>query len=142
MTDKNVGGGRKELHDECGGFDESLTFGEDTDYIERLAKQDRFKVLRSAKIGVSTRRLEEEGITTLIKQYGKSTLNDYLGKRTDADEIKYDFDHRHEPITTSQLSNLEKNVERINKIKGSYDESLQKINSRKTCPKTNCLICN
>ena len=127
---------RKELHDECGGFDESLTFGEDTDYIERLAKKDRFKVLRSAKIGVSTRRLEEEGITTLIKQYGKSTLNDYLGKRTDADEIKYDFDHRHEPITTSQLSNLEKNVERINKIKGSYDESLQKINSGKTTIKT------
>ena len=29
---------KKELHDMCGGFDESLTFGEDTDYIERLAK--------------------------------------------------------------------------------------------------------
>ena len=50
---------RKELHDECGGFDESLTFGEDTDYIERLAKKENFKVLRNAKIGVSTRRLEE-----------------------------------------------------------------------------------
>ena len=52
---------RKELHDACGGFDEELNFGEDTDYIERLAKKERFKVLRNAKIGVSTRRLEEEG---------------------------------------------------------------------------------
>ena len=35
---------KKSLHDKCGGFDESLTFGEDTDYIERLAKEERFKV--------------------------------------------------------------------------------------------------
>ena len=75
---------RRELHEECNGFDESLTFGEDTDYIERLAKKEPFRVLRNAKIGVSTRRLEEEGIETLIRQYGKSTVNDFLGKRTDA----------------------------------------------------------
>ncbi len=101
---------KKELHDECNGFDESLTFGEDTDYIERLAKKEPFKVLRNAKIGVSTRRLEEEGITTLIKQYGKSTVNDFLGKRTDAEELDYNFDHGHEKITTSELSGLEKNA--------------------------------
>ena len=71
---------KKELHDACGGFNEDLDFGEDTDYIERLAKKGRFKVLRNAKIGVSTRRLEEEGIETLIRQYGKSTINDFLGK--------------------------------------------------------------
>ena len=47
---------RKELHDKCGGFDETLTFGEDTDYIERLAKKEKFRVLRNAKIGVSTSR--------------------------------------------------------------------------------------
>ena len=120
---------RKELHDECNGFDESLTFGEDTDYIERLAKKSDFKVLRHAKIGVSTRRLEEEGIQTLIKQYGKSTVNDFLGKRTDASEIDYNFDHGKEKITASKLSSLEKNTERINNIKETYDESIQKINS-------------
>ena len=65
---------KKSLHDECGGFDESLTFGEDTDYIERLAEKERFRVLRNARIGVSTRRLEEEGIETLIRQYEKESL--------------------------------------------------------------------
>lgn len=84
---------RRTLHEECGGFDESLTFGEDTDYIERLAKKERFKVLRKPKIGVSTRRLEEEGLYTLVRQYGKSTLNDFLGKRTDAAELNYNFGH-------------------------------------------------
>ena len=48
---------KRELHEKCGGFDESLTFGEDTDYIERLAEKERFKVLRNAKIGVSGNRM-------------------------------------------------------------------------------------
>ena len=114
---------KRSLHEECGGFDESLTFGEDTDYIERLAKKEPFMVLRNAKIGVSTRRLEEEGITTLIQQYGKSTVNDFLGKRTDASELNYNFDHGHERITSDRLSKLE----RINEVKNTYDESVGKI---------------
>ncbi len=120
---------KKSLHDECGGFDESLTFGEDTDYIERLAKKEPFRVLRNAKIGVSTRRLEEEGITTLIQQYGKSTVNDFLGKRTDANDLNYNFGHGKEKITTSRLSSFEKGAERLNEIKESYEESIQKLNS-------------
>lgn len=119
---------KKSLHDKCGGFDESLNFGEDTDYIERLAKKGPFRVLRNAKIGVSTRRLEEEGIETLIQQYGRSTVNDFLGKRTDADELNYNFDHGKEKITKNRLSGLEKSAERINDIKDSYDETIQKIN--------------
>ena len=120
---------KKSLHDECGGFDETLTFGEDTDYIERLAKKESFRVLRNAKIGVSTRRLEEEGITTLIQQYGKSTVNDFLGKRTDASELHYDFDHGKEKMTSSNLSRFEKGAERINEIKQTYDGSVNKIQS-------------
>ena len=128
---------KKELHDECNGFDESLTFGEDTDYIERLAKKEPFKVLRNAKIGVSTRRLEEEGITTLIKQYGKSTVNDFLGKRTDAEELDYNFDHGHEKITTSELSGLEKNAKRINSVKSRYDNSVERYNTARSKIKAN-----
>ena len=123
---------KKELHDECGGFDESLTFGEDTDYIERLAKKERFRVLRNAKIGVSTRRLEEEGITTLIQQYGRSTVNDFLGKRTDASDLNYDFGHDREILDTEKLSRLEWGVEKINSAKETYDNSIQKINSTRS----------
>ena len=122
---------KRELHEKCNGFDESLTFGEDTDYIERLAKLERFRVLRNAKIGVSTRRLEEEGIMTLIQQYGRSTVNDFLGKRTDASELNYNFGHGTEKLTTTKLSRLERSSARINEIKGTYDESIQKINRRR-----------
>ena len=120
---------KKELHDECGGFDESLTFGEDTDYIERLAKKEPFRVIRNAKIGVSTRRLEEEGIETLIRQYGKSTVNDFLGKRTDASELNYNFGHGKERLTTSRFENLEKRTAQINELKENYDETVEKINA-------------
>ena len=120
---------KKKLHDECGGFDEELTFGEDTDYIERLGKKERFKVLRNAKIGVSTRRLEEEGIETLIRQYGRSTVNDFLGKRTDASELDYNFDHGHERITPERFERLSNATDRVNELKENYDESVQKINA-------------
>ncbi len=123
---------RKELHDRCNGFDEDLTFGEDTDYIERLAKIEPFKVLRNAKIGVSTRRLEEEGIETLIRQYGRSTVNDFLGKRTTAEELDYNFDHSREKLTTTRFEKLSEATERINEIKGSYDDSMQKVNAARS----------
>ena len=123
---------KKELHDACGGFNEELTFGEDTDYIERLAKKERFKVLRNAKIGVSTRRLEEEGIETLIRQYGKSTVNDFLGKRTDAEELNYNFGHGHERLTTTKLERLSRTTEKVNEIKENYDKSVQKINAARS----------
>ena len=99
---------KRELHECCGGFDEELTFGEDTEYIERLAKKERFKVLRNAKIGVSTRRLEEEGLATLAKQYGKSTVNDFLGIRTEASDLNYGFDHGKEHISKHKLDKMRK----------------------------------
>ena len=115
---------KKELHEEVGGFDENLNFGEDTDYIERVAEISEFKVLRNARIGVSTRRLEEEGLYTLLKQYGKSTVNDFRGKRTSAEDLGYEFGH--DPIAALDSVEMEKIAEksrnrkikdRINKFK-------------------------
>ena len=115
---------KKELHDEVNGFDENLSFGEDTDYIERVAEISEFKVLRNARIGVSTRRLEEEGLYTLLKQYGKSTVNDFRGKRTSAEDLGYEFGH--DPIAALDSVDMERIAEksrnrkikdRINKFK-------------------------
>lgn len=122
---------KRELHERCGGFNEELTFGEDTEYIERLAKKERFKVLRNAKIGVSTRRLEEEGLATLAKQYGKSTVNDFLGIRTEASDLNYGFDHGKEYVSKHKLDKIALESEKLNQLKNSYDESKQKINTAK-----------
>ncbi|KZX15567.1 MJ1255/VC2487 family glycosyltransferase [Methanobrevibacter curvatus] len=94
---------KKEIHDKHNGFDKNLSFGEDTDYIERIAKNHNFKVLRSSKIGVSTRRLEKEGLKKLLKQYSKSTFNDLRGIRTHADELEYFFGHEGDPIEENEI---------------------------------------
>ncbi|WP_409199740.1 MJ1255/VC2487 family glycosyltransferase [Methanobrevibacter sp. DSM 116169] len=117
---------KKELHDACGGFDESLNFGEDTDYIERLAKIEEFRVLRNPKIRVSTRRLEEEGLYTLILQYGKSTVNDFRGKKTSAEDINYGFGHG--PMIALDKEELEEIAEKSSHI----NKKTKKKKSKKT----------
>ena len=123
---------KRELHEKCGGFNEELNFGEDSDYINRLGRVERFKVLRKAKIGVSTRRLEEEGIETLIQQYGKSTLNDFVGKRTDAEELNYNFGHGIDQLDKDSLDRFAKESEKISRIFENYDKSAERINTAKS----------
>jgi len=83
----------KKLHDEVNGFDESLDFGEDSDYIERIGKISTFKVLRNPRLLVSTRRLQEEGIKDLAFKYTKSTIYDFRGKKISAEDLDYNFGH-------------------------------------------------
>ncbi len=84
---------RKSLHEEVDGFDENLDFGEDTDYIEKIASISSFKVLRTPHLFVSTRRLEEEGRKNMAIKYAKSTLYHFTGRKISADELNYNFGH-------------------------------------------------
>lgn len=86
---------RKDLHEEVGGFDEDLDFGEDTDYIEKIAFISSFKVLRNPRLFVSTRRLQEEGRRNLSLKYAKSTFYQFTGRKISADELNYNFGHYH-----------------------------------------------
>lgn len=83
----------KSLHDKVNGFDEELDFGEDTDYIERIGKISRFKVLDNPRLLVSTRRLEEEGLKSLTIKYTKSTAKQLAGEKVTLDDINYTFGH-------------------------------------------------
>ena len=83
----------KKLHEEVEGFDEDLDFGEDTDYIERMAEISSFKVLRQPRLLVSTRRVEEEGIKRVAYKYAKSTLYQFTGRKITAEKLNYSFGH-------------------------------------------------
>lgn len=83
----------KELHQKAEGFDEDLDFGEDTDYIERIAEMASFKVLRQPRLLVSTRRVEEEGMKRVAYKYAKSTLYQFTGRKITAEELNYTFGH-------------------------------------------------
>lgn len=84
---------RKELHEKVGGFDESIDFGEDTDYIEKIAKISSFKVLREPQLFVSIRRLEKEGRKNIALKYAKSTIYQFSGRKVTAKDLDYDFDY-------------------------------------------------
>jgi hypothetical protein len=71
----------KSLHEKVNGFDEHVDFGEDTDYIERIGKISRFKVLENPRLLISTRRLEEEGLKEITMKYAKSTVKQMVGKK-------------------------------------------------------------
>ncbi|MBU4534458.1 MAG: glycosyltransferase [Euryarchaeota archaeon] len=87
---------RRILHEEVNGFNESLDFGEDSDYIERIGRISKFKVLRKAHVLVSTRRLEKEGLKSLATKYTKSTVYDFMGKKITAEELDYNFGYEKE----------------------------------------------
>lgn len=84
---------RKKLHDLVGGFDEHLDFGEDTDYIEKIAYISSFKVLRNPRLFVSTRRVQQEGRKNLALKYAKSTFYHFTGRKISANELNYHFGH-------------------------------------------------
>jgi len=80
---------KKSLHDEIGGFDETITFAEDSDYVQRAAKIGWFGVLQT-KILVSVRRFDQEGRLSLILKY--LYLNLYRFFRGEIRQpIKYEY---------------------------------------------------
>ncbi|MCL2115359.1 MAG: glycosyltransferase [Methanobrevibacter sp.] len=123
---------KKHLHDYHDGFDESLNFGEDTDYIERLAKKNNFKVLRNPKVFVSTRRLEEEGLVKLAMQYGKSTLNDFRGIRTNAEDLEYGFGHGLADSFEKEEFSEKKNVSKTISIANDEELFSNKLNLKES----------
>lgn len=83
----------KKLHEMVGGFDEQLDFGEDTDYIEKIAYISSFKVLREPRLFISTRRTQEEGKRNIARKYAKSTFYQFTGRKISAEELNYKFGH-------------------------------------------------
>ncbi len=83
----------KSLHEKVNGFNEELDFGEDTDYIERIAKISRFKVLDNPRLLISTRRLHEEGLKEITLKYAKSTAYQMMGRTVTLNDIDYSFEH-------------------------------------------------
>lgn len=61
----------KTKHDQIKGFDESIFIGEDYDYINRLSKLGRYRMIKSAFLYFSVRRLEKEGVIRVLWKWFK-----------------------------------------------------------------------
>jgi glycosyltransferase involved in cell wall biosynthesis len=67
-------------------------FFEDTEYIERVARNARFGVLRAEKIYISYRRFERDGRISTAKKLLISTTADMLGKKISMNNLKGGYD--------------------------------------------------
>jgi len=87
---------KRELHNKIKGFDEKITLGEDSDYIQRAVKSRlfrvKFKVLKSVKIQVSPRRLEKEGHLKVAAQGIGTGFHWALLGKDKKNRFKYKFD--------------------------------------------------
>jgi glycosyltransferase involved in cell wall biosynthesis len=87
---------KKALHDKINGFDESLALGEDHDYVKRASKLGKFGIIKNAKIQISTRRFEEEGLIKIFFKYFFSELQTLIfGKqKTKSSGIRFGNHHK------------------------------------------------
>ncbi len=84
---------RRDVHEQLGGFDETITLGEDTDYVDRAGKADTFGVLKSARIPVSVRRFERDGRLNIAVKYLLTEFHMRTIGMVRSDAIGYTFGH-------------------------------------------------
>ena len=82
---------RRSAHESIGGFDETLKMSEDHDYVRRAAQFGQFGLLKSAKIPVSMRRLEKEGLVGLALKYAWCEMHALAGKPIRSMPFEYEF---------------------------------------------------
>lgn len=81
----------KRIHERINGFDENVILGEDTDYAERAGRWGKFRILRSGKVRVSTRRFDKEGWYKVgLKYFGAGAYRIFKGN-VESDTFKYHF---------------------------------------------------
>lgn len=84
---------KKTKHEEIAGFDETILIGEDHDYCERILKSGRFRLLRSAKIIFSVRRIEKEGKVKMLLKWLYGTIYVLTRGPIRKQIMSYEFGH-------------------------------------------------
>ena len=80
---------KRDVHKTVRGFNTSLLIAEDHDYVRRVRKHGKFRVLRGPRIGVSVRRLESEGRLGLAVKYAYYEIIQKLPERWQKDPWNY-----------------------------------------------------
>jgi len=85
---------RKKIHDQIGGFDESIPFCEDHEYAQRLGKIGSFGILKSTKIPVSIRRMDRDGRIKIAIKYLLAELHIAFIGPIKHNHFNYTFGHK------------------------------------------------
>lgn len=87
---------RRDVHEAIGGFDETVQFAEDQEYVIRAAKIAPFDFLESRPIPVSVRRLERDGRFTTAAKNMIAELHMRTIGPVRSDFLKYRFGYEKE----------------------------------------------
>jgi len=82
---------RRSAHIEVGGFNEEVVLAEDHDYVRRVAEIGEFGILKSVRLPVSMRRMEEASIVPLAINYLWSEMHALAGKPVYTSPFEYSF---------------------------------------------------
>lgn len=89
---------RRDVHKAAGGFDETLALAEDHDYVQRLARLGKFRVLTGVSIPVSMRRVDEDGVVPLGLKYAWSEAHVLAGVPMRSVPFRYRFGMHTPPV--------------------------------------------
>jgi glycosyltransferase involved in cell wall biosynthesis len=84
---------KKEIFEKVKGFDESIKFAEDHNFVRRIRKIGKFGVIRSAKVLSSPRRFEKDGWLLTYFRYIIAEIYTIFVGDIKKDIFKYDFGH-------------------------------------------------
>ena len=82
---------KRSIHEAIGGFDEKVKLAEDHNYVQHAARYGEFGVLTHARIAVSLRRLEKEGLARLAFKYLWCEMYALAGKPIYSTPFEYEF---------------------------------------------------
>lgn len=87
---------KKEIHDQIGGFDETIVFAEDHIYSIEAAKVGKFGVLNAAKVPVSMRRFDRDGRLRMSIKMILSEIYIWIFGPIRTNIFNYTFGHKKE----------------------------------------------
>jgi hypothetical protein len=82
---------KRSVHEAIGGFDETVVLAEDHDYVQRAAEHGKFRVLKTASVATSMRRIEKEGLVRLAFKYLYCEVYVVAGKPIREVPFDYEF---------------------------------------------------
>lgn len=119
---------RRDLHEQIGGFDETVVLAEDHEYVQRAAGLGKFRVLRSAPMRTSMRRIEKEGLVTLAFKYLYSELYVVTGRPIREIPFEYEF----AAFDRDKSEPVQVGLEALRDLLGAIGEPLERLSTRGT----------
>lgn len=106
------------------GFDETLRLAEDHDLVKRASQFRPLRVLTTAQVNVSVRRLEKEGRARLVRKYLAVELHRVFLGNIKTDVIEYDFGDYNAKERVQLDQKVDQSQELLQRISRDYSSLL------------------